>query len=158
MSEESGGYGTGLDDLTIESHKWEDESDLTSVYFQNHGYLYGDEIWSEHHVDLFKEVLRGTDAAILDRSSNLRGVLSTSHPFEYLGGLAIAIRELDGKSPELWITNIRDPRQAKMQKADSFFRQELRSRQFNPKWIEGQMEEGYSGASEMTEALQYFWG
>ncbi|WP_048601998.1 cobaltochelatase subunit CobN [Rubeoparvulum massiliense] len=158
FSMESGGYGTGLDDLTIASHKWEDESDLTSVYFQNHGYLYGEEIWSEHHVDLFKEVLRGTDAAILARSSNLRGVLSTSHPFEYLGGLAIAIRELDGKSPELWITNIRDPRQAKMQKADSFFRQELRSRQFNPKWIEGQMEEGYSGASEMTEALQYFWG
>ena len=49
--------------------------------------------------NFFAEQLKGVQAAVMARSSELNGVLSTDHPFEYLGGLALAVRHLDGASP-----------------------------------------------------------
>ena len=58
-----------------------------------------------------------TKLALLTRSSNLYGMLTTDDPYQYLGGLGLAIRTLDGTTPELWIANLRDPNNAKIGRA-----------------------------------------
>ena len=44
---------------------------------------------------------------MLSRTSNLYGMLTTDDPFQYLGGIGAAVRHLDGKAPELYISNLR---------------------------------------------------
>ncbi len=55
-------------------------------------------------LNLYAEQLRGTEGAVLSRSSNLYGMLTTDDPFQYLGGIGLAVRHLDGKAPDTaWV-------------------------------------------------------
>jgi cobaltochelatase CobN len=85
---------------------------------------------------------------------------TTTDMFMYMGGLATAIRNIDGteKSPELMITNTRDPGHPEMTSIDKFIGTEFRSRYMNPTWIEGMKKEGYAGAGEMRSFVEYLWG
>ena len=108
-------------------------------------------------VNLFAEQLRGSDAAIMSRSSNLHGVLGTDHPFELLGGLALAIRHLDGASPELFISDLRRgvPRTVTLA---SFLSDELRLRYLSPQWIEAMQDEGYAGTLAVLDGVNNLFG
>lgn len=75
-----------------------------------------------------------------------------------MGGLASAIRSLDGKSPEMLVTDTRDPGKPAMASLDQFIGREFRSRYINPTWIKGMQEEGYAGAGAMREFVEYLWG
>jgi cobaltochelatase CobN len=77
-----------------------------------------------------------------------------------MGGMATAIRNIDGtdKSPELVITNTRDPGRPEMTSIDKFIGTEFRSRYINPTWIEGMKKEGYAGAGERRSVGEYLWG
>ncbi|MEM6999015.1 MAG: cobaltochelatase subunit CobN, partial [Pseudomonadota bacterium] len=110
------------------------------------------------NINLFSKQLSGTDIALHSRSSNLYGMLSTDDPFEYFGSLSLAIRNLDGQSPEMVISNLRNPKRVKPEFADRFLAKELRTRNFHPRWITEMMEEGYSGAVEMSARIDNFWG
>ncbi|MBK9615290.1 MAG: cobaltochelatase subunit CobN [Uliginosibacterium sp.] len=98
------------------------------------------------------------EAALLARSSNLYGMLTTDDPFQYLGGLGQAVRHLTGKAPELLISNLRDPRAARTETAAGFLATELVTRNFHPGWIKGMQAEGYSGALNMLDSINNFWG
>src|SRR4029077_20199222 len=77
----------------------------------------------------------------------------------YMGGLANAIRNIDGgREPELVVTNTRDPGHPEMTTMDKFLGTEFRSRYINPTWIEGMKKEGYAGAGAMREFVEYLWG
>jgi cobaltochelatase CobN len=75
-----------------------------------------------------------------------------------MGGLASAIRNIDGTSPEMVVTNTRNPGKPEMTSIDKFIGTEFRSRYVNPTWIEGMKKEGYAGAGEMRSFVEYMWG
>ncbi|MHC1566839.1 MAG: cobaltochelatase subunit CobN, partial [Candidatus Syntropharchaeia archaeon] len=158
FSEESGNYGTGLPDAIAASNTWNDTAKLANLYINRLGYAYGDCGWSLVNPDLFRENLRGVDVAIHSRSSNLYGVLDNDDQFSYLGGLALAVRKLTGHTPDLYITNLRDPHNPETETLESFLRRELVARYFNPKWIEGMRVHDYAGAREMMKFTEYLWG
>jgi cobaltochelatase CobN len=68
------------------------------------------------------------------------------------------VRHLTGKAPELLISNLRDANHAKTETAASFLATELRTRYFHPGWIEGMKAEGYSGALNVLDTVNNFWG
>jgi cobaltochelatase CobN len=158
FSNRTGSYGSGLNDAVTASQTWEKEQTLAEIYFQNKGYLYGKDFWGVSQIDLFKKVLSGTKAVQLSRSSNLYGLLTGDDPYQNLGGLGMAVRTLDGTTPELWIANLRNPSGSRMETAKSFLREEVRTRYWNPKWIEGVMQEGYAGAREVAKTIENLWG
>ncbi len=90
----------------------------------------------------------------------LYGALDNDDMFMYTGGLAMAIRNVDGtsKSPEIVVSNTRDPGRPEMTSIDKFIGTEFRSRYINPTWIEGMKKEGYAGAGEMRQFVEYLWG
>ncbi len=88
----------------------------------------------------------------------LYGALDNDDMFMYMGGLAAAIRSIDGKSLELVVTNTRDPGKPEMTSIDKFIGTEFRSRYVNPTWINGMKKEGYAGAGAMREFVEYLWG
>lgn len=165
---ESGDYGTKLPDATLASDKW-DEKDgkLAELYLSRMSWAYGPDSsqWSQKLTDatgktvnVYAEQLKGTSAAVFSRSSNLRGLLDTDHPFEYLGGISLALQHLEGKAPQLYISNMRDPKKAKLQTAESFMATELRAVYQHPNWVKEMQQEGYAGTLQMLNTINNFWG
>lgn len=163
---QSGDYGTGLNDAVAASDSWEKDDKLADLYLRRMSFAFGsDEThWNEASdklagaINLYAEQLKGTDIALLSRSSNLYGMLTTDDPFQYLGGLSLAIRHVTGSDPKLMISNLRDPQAVRHESASHFLAQELATRQFHPGWISALQKEGYAGTLEIVESLNNFWG
>ncbi len=75
-----------------------------------------------------------------------------------MGGISLAVRHLDGKSPEMFITNLRDPDNSRSEPLNRFLAMELRTRQFHPQWIKEIQAEGYAGTLTTLDVLNNFWG
>jgi len=111
-----------------------------------------------NELNAYAEHLKGTSAAVFSRSSNLRGLLDMDHPFEYLGGISLAVQHLDGKAPQLYISNMRDPNKTKLETAEKFMAKELRAVYHHPNWMKEMQKEGYSGTLKMLDVVNNFWG
>lgn len=153
------GYGSGISHVTLDSTSWQDEATPARTFLEGTRFAYGADDWgvAPEGVNLFAEQLRGSDAAIMSRSSNLHGVLGSDHPFEFLGGLGLAIRHLDGKTPDLYISDLRrgQPRTASL---SSFLSDELRLRYLSPQWLSAMQAEGYSGTLAVLEGTDNLFG
>ena len=166
FASESGNYGTGLNDATAVTESFGSGKDadakLANLYLSRMQDAYGpdEKTWGEKlpQLNLYAENLKDVEAALLARSSNLYGMLTTDDPFQYLGGIGLAVRHLTGKAPELLISNLRDANDAHTETAASFLSTELRTRYFHPGWIEGMKAEGYSGALNVLDTVNNFWG
>lgn len=161
FSGESGGYGTGVPGNVFDTEGWEEDSELAETYLERMQYGYGaGGNWNVRldGVNLYAEHLRDAEGAVLARSSNLHGLLSTDHPFEYLGGIAMAVRHLSGRSPDMYIANLRNPEGGRLVDAARYLSSELRSRYQHPGWIEAMQAEGYAGTLELLNIVNNFFG
>lgn len=155
-----GDYGSGVDEPIMQSDTWETDKKIADNYLATMGNFYGADTgrWGEQVNNLYAKQLSGTDVAVFARSSNLYGMITSDDPFEYFGSLALAVRNIDGKSPEMMISNLRNVKKAKMETAASMLAKELRTRNFHKRWITEMQKEGYSGAVTMSGNLNNFWG
>lgn len=159
FSNASGTYGTGLASTVMASGTWDDDSDMSDTYLDRMGFAFGSGVWGEKVAKkLYRKNLKGTDAALFSRSSNVYGLLTSDDPFQYLGGIAQAVRNIDGKTPELFITNLRNKSKGKVESIQKFMSKELRTRYLHPQWIKAMQEEGFAGASEIVGLVQNAWG
>mgnify|MGYP000147379266 FL=1 len=162
FSNDSGSYGTGLASATLDSGNWEDDSAMTNTYLKRMGYAYGKDQnrWSDKvsDVDLYSKVLSGTDAVIFSRSTNLYALLTNDDPFQYFGGIGQAVRSIDGKTPEMIVSNLRRKDNVKAQNMETFLDNEMRSRYFHPRWIKAMQESGYAGATAILDRMNNMWG
>jgi cobaltochelatase CobN len=164
----SGVYGAGMG-LVPDSQSWKDETQVAAGYFRHNGFLYGQGFWGESPrekatgetdlgQDLFKQALSGTKLAVHSMSSNVVGTIDNDDFYEYLGGTALAVRTLDGKSPELYVTDMSRPKQPQQTSLARVVGQEMRTRYLNPKWIDRMTAEGYAGARYISEVVENLWG
>ena len=153
------GYGTGLGEAIPASGGWEDDEKLTDLYINRLNYAYGRNVWGKQSREAFTEALKGTDVIIHSRASNIFGVLDNDDVYQYLGGMSMAVRNLTGEEPDLVISDNRDPSAAgKLVNFARFMGVEMRGRYFNPEWITGMKEHGYSGAEKMAKFVENLWG
>lgn len=162
FSNDSGAYGTGLAGASLDSDSWENDSKLADLYLKRMGYGFGkdESRWSENVTDinLYKQVLSGTDGVVFSRSTNLYALMTNDDPFQYFGGIGLAVRNIDGATPEMYVSNLRKKDQIKAQTMEEFLSQEMRSRYFHPRWIEAMQESGYAGATAMLDRMNNMWG
>lgn len=174
----SGNYGSGLDDAALATDTWKTQAEgdrkMAELYLRKMQYAYGPDQadWGKSGADLasaagadgssafnlYAAQLKGTQGAVLARSSNLYGMLTTDDPFQYLGGIAAAVRYIDGKAPELFISNLRGSGSGKAEDAASFLAKELATRNFHPGHIQALMKEGYAGTTQMLDSINNFTG
>ncbi len=140
------------------SGTWDTDKGMADEYIRKLGHGYGNGFWGESMEDVFRLALSGTDKVVHSSSTSLYGALDNDDMFMYMGGLATAVRSIDGKDPDLVVTNTRDPGKPKMSSINEFIGMEFRSRYVNPTWIEGMKKEGYAGAGAMREFVEYMWG
>jgi cobaltochelatase CobN len=84
--------------------------------------------------------------------------MTNDDPFQYFGGIGLAVRHLDGKSPEMYVSNLRKKDQLKAQTLEEFVNQEMRSRYFHPRWIQAMQDSGYAGATAILDRMNNMWG
>lgn len=158
FDEPPGQYNLNVSRIVEDSGSWEKEAVVAADYFRHMGHGYGGGFWGEPMEDVFRLALSGTEAVLHSRSSNLYGTLDNDDVFMYAGGLAMAVRQLDGKTPELHFTHLQDPSRPRMMAAEEMIGLEFRSRYTNPEWMKGMMKEGFEGARQMEKFVEYLWG
>lgn len=154
-----GDYGVGLSDAVLDSTKWANDAPLAEQYLSRLQYAYGSKDWGTTvaGVNVYAEQLKGVQAAVLSRSSNLYGLLTGDDPYQFLGGLSLAVRHINGASPELYISDQRQAR-GRIATAASFLAEEMRTRYLNPQWIKPMQSEGYAGTLEIVDTVNNLWG
>ena len=158
FDEAPGHYDLNVSRIVSASGTWKDDSVVAEEYLKRMCCGYGNGLWGEPMEDVYKMTLSGTRMVIHSRSTNLYGTVDNDDFFMYAGGLAAAIRNLDGKSPGLVVTNMINPARPEMTAIDRMMGMELRSRYWNPEWIEGMKKEGFEGANKMSEFVENMWG
>lgn len=171
FSNETGNYGTGLASASLASGTWDDDSKLANLYLERMGFAFGkdESRWSENvgqtfndaNVEsqgLYAKVLSGTEGVIFSRSTNLYALMTNDDPFQYFGGIGLAVRNLDGATPEMYVSNLRKKDQVKAQSLAEFVNQEMRSRYFHPRWIKAMQDSGYAGATAILDRMNNMWG
>ena len=170
FSSESGRYGTGLDDAALATDTWKTQAEgdrkLAQLYLARMQFAYGPDeaswgragVSTAGRLNLYAEHLRGTEAAVLSRTSNLYGLLTTDDPFQYLGGIGLAVRHLDGQAPALYVSNLRGSGAGRVEGAAAYLAKELATRNFHPGHIQGLMTEGYAGTLQVLDGINNFAG
>ena len=158
FDEPPGRFNLNTSGIVAASGTWDTDRGMADEYLAKMGHGYGNGFWGEPMEDVFRMALSGTEKVVHSSSTMLYGALDNDDFFMYAGGLAAAIRNIDGATPELVITNTRDPGRPEMTTIDKFIGTEFRSRYVNPTWIEGMQREEYAGAGEMRAFVEYLWG
>lgn len=164
FSTPDGAYGTGTNTVIDASGTWEDDQEVADVFMNRMHFPYSDAFWGDQPVSdslliaLFKENLSGTKAVLHSRTSHLYASLDNDDFFQYLGGTALAIRSIDGKSPDVIVSNLTNQGQMKNEKLSYFLSKELQARYLNPTWINSMLDEGYSGGRFVRQVSSNLWG
>lgn len=119
---------------------------LSDLYLRRLGHAYGGGLHGDFQRPLFEKNLGNVDAATLPRVGVVNGVLDDPMPAAFLGGLGQAVRRVSGRTAELYTTDLRDASSPKSETVAASIARELRTRFFNPKFIEALQQRGYDGA------------
>lgn len=158
FSEKPGNYGNRVSEIASSSGLWDDNADMAKVYEQQTGYAFGQGQWGVAASDAFAQNLKNVDTAVHSISSSVYGTMDNDDMFQFLGGLSLAVEKRRGSAPENLITLQRTTNEIKTEPLEKTIGRELRTRYFNPKWIEGMKKENYAGAREISNFVDYMWG
>ena len=164
FSNEQGSYGAGLEEAALASDVWKSQqrgggdAQMAGLYMDRMGHAYGKGLDGAARPGAYAGNLVQVDAALMARSSNLYGVLTNDDPFQYLGGIAQAVRHLTGRDPALYVQNLRDGAEVRTDTAAGAIAREMQTRYLHPQWIEAQKAEGYSGTLQVLKTAQFLWG
>lgn len=171
----SGAYGTNLDKVIPISNSWDSEAQVAGVFFMRMSHLYGQGFWGANPADagaaaaldsraaslgdaLLRNAFTGAEMAVHSRSGNLYASLDNDDFFQYLGGTAMAIRAVNGVTPEVYVVNLADPANPRQETIERYMGREMRARYLNPEWITKMLDEGYAGARFVDKVVEHLWG
>ena len=147
-------YGTGVAQLIPATTGWSDQNDLVQTYLQKMSYIYGNGVYGLQSMDAFKNNLINVDATIQVRDNNY-GLLDNDDVYQYLGGLTMTAGSLSNKTISVYIANTRGT--PRIDTLNEFMSNEIHSRILNPKWIEGMLKEGFSGANTISKHIGHLF-
>jgi len=152
-----GAYGTGVAEMVEATSAWDNQDDLVNTYLTRMRYVYGKGVYGQEAEGAFRRALSNTEVTAQVRDS-LYGVLDNDDVYQYLGGLTLAARQVSGREVQAYIADTRQAQNPKVQPFARFLGTELRTRVLNPTWIEGMLQEGYAGATEIDKHVGHLFG
>jgi cobaltochelatase CobN len=158
FSEKPGNYGNRVSEIASSSGLWDDNADMAKAYKKHTGYAFGQGKWGINAEDALSQNLKKVDTAVHSISSSVYGTMDNDDMFQFVGGLSLAVEKESGKAPETLITMQRTKDEIKSENIEKTIGREMKTRYFNPKWIEGMKKENYAGAREISNFVDYMWG
>ena len=154
-----GDYGGGVAHLAKQSRDAEDPGAVAGAYLEHNNHAYSADSWGEAAPHALETQLKGNQAIVHSRATNLYGVLDNDDFYDFAGGLSAATKSVNGgEAPELYVANLRQPGHEKLEDFRQTLSAELRSRAWNPKWISEMQRSGYAGAREMADHMENLYG
>jgi cobaltochelatase CobN len=145
-----GAYSPSTQFAMKDGGDWSD-SKIAALYAGRMAHGYGKGADGTADSGAFAANIDGVEAAVFSQSSNTYGLLDTPMPAAYVGGLAMAVREQNGRKIGTYVNDLKQPGQAGVESLASTYGRELRSRYFNPSWIGAMQKSGYNGARYMAD-------
>ena len=142
--------GTGYYYLVERSGQWNGRKDLMDTYLGFSRYVYTEGLWGKKAAEAYNRQIQGSEVLLRSWSDRTRSPLSNKYDWYIGGSLSLAIKQLTGKEPEWYLSDVRDADRAGLVAAEDALRRDYRVRLFNRKWIEGMMKEGYAGADQIA--------
>jgi len=163
----SGVYGTGLEQAIHHPDTWNDQHDVPNVFFNRMSHLFGQGFWGTRAVGgtnwnlsptVLRLALKSAKGVVHSRSSNVYGAIDSDDFYQYLGGTAMAVREVNGKPTEAFVADLSNPKAGETMTLERYMGREMRARYLNPKWIAAMLKEGYAGARMIRQVTDNLWG
>jgi cobaltochelatase CobN len=154
-----GAYSIGVDRLVAQSRDVDDPGTLANLYLHNMNAAFSQESWGEEAPQALATHLKGNQAVLFSRSSNLYGALDNDDTFSYAGGMHFASKFVNGgAAPAFYINNLRKDGSEKTVDLKTWLATELNQRNWNPTWIRHMQTSGYAGAREMNAGVEHLYG
>jgi cobaltochelatase CobN len=154
-----GAYGAGISRIIEQAWTWKSREEVADAYLGKMAHGYSGESWGAIDPEDYRQALTGIQQSFHSRATNLYGVVDNDDYFDYFGGLSMAIERVNGKPPENYVLFYADPKRSRVETLEHFLTKEMRSRYYNPEWIQGMMKEGYAGARTISNKFfEFAWG
>ncbi len=153
-----GAYGTYVDDM-IEDSAWENEGDLDDLFIRRNSNAYGGNRKGEKETDILKSLLGSVDRVVHQVDSTEFGISDIDHYFSSSGSLQLAARRRNTRVSDVKLNYVESfTSDIKVDDAEKSLRVEYRAKLLNPKWFEGMLKHGHSGAAEISNRVTYMLG
>jgi len=154
-----GAYNIGVDLLVAQSRDVDNAGTMANLYLHNMNAAFSSDTWGEDAPGALATQMRGNQAVLFSRSSNLYGTLDNDDTFSYAGGLSFASAQVNGgAAPAFYISNLRKAGAERSVDLKTWLATELNQRNWNPKWIGHMQASGYAGAREMNDEIEHLYG
>ena len=153
-----GAYGTYVDDM-VEDSAWETDSDLDDLFIRRNCSAYGGGRKGEKETEILQKLLGSVDRVVHQVDSTEFGISDIDHYFSSSGSLQLAARRRNTKNDNIKLNYVESfTSDIKVDDAEKSLRIEYRSKLLNPKWFEGMLKHGHSGAGEISNRVTYMLG
>lgn len=141
-----GAYSPAIQFLAKSGDARGSDDAISDLYVRRLSHAYGGGLYGDYQRPLFEKNLGKVDGATLPRGGMVNGILDDPMPAAFLGGLGQAVKKVSGREADLYTTNLRDMASPTVETVAASIARELRTRYFNPKFIEALQARGYDGA------------
>lgn len=146
-----GGVGSADYYYLIErSGSWDTREELMQAYLGQVQFVYTAGVDGEAAPELYRSAIQNTAVVMRNWTDPVTSPLSDKYAWFKGGSLALAVKTLTGKEPEFRLSDVRDPDRSRVVAAEDALADDLRTRLFNRKWLEGMKNEGYAGADQLA--------
>ncbi len=152
-----GTYGMGVN-LAVYASAWKETEDLSDIFVYWNGYAYGKGVYGEESREEFIRSLSSVDVTFNKAVTDEYDLLGCCCYFGSHGGMTAAARTLSGKQVDAYYGDTRDTSRVEVRTLAEELRRVARTKLFNPQWIDGLKEHGYSGASEIARRAGRVFG
>ncbi len=156
FSNAAGNYGTNVN-FMVGDRQWERPDEIGDLFVKRKCFAYGRGLAGREARELMERALERVTLTYQSIDSTEVGITDVDHYFEYLGGLTRAVESRTGRRPEVYMSDTLSPL-AKTRTLQEVLGLETRTKTLNPKWYEGMLKHGYSGAAAIEHHVTNTFG
>lgn len=153
-----GAYGTYVDDM-IEDSAWESDDDLDAQFIRRNAFAYGGARNGKKETEVLQNLL-GTVSRVVHQVDSVEfGISDIDHYFSTSGALKLCAEKRNPRLKDIKLNYVESfTADLKIDDVAKALRIEYRTKLLNPKWYEGMLAHGHSGAAEISNRMTYMLG
>lgn len=144
--------------LAVLANAWRTDADLAQVYLAGNCYAYGNRRGGRPLMEQFASGLAGSSASYMKIGSDSHDLLNSYGYYGNLGGMSAVTRALTRREVRAYIGDTREQDNVHVHTLKEEINRSVRTRLFNPQWIEGMKEAGYQGAADIMKKTERVYG
>ena len=153
-----GSYGSMVEEL-IEDSAWESEDDLDNMFIKRTSYAYGGNRYGDQQPEILENLLGTVDRVVQQVDSAEYGISDIDRYFSSSGSLQLSARRRNTKGNNVKLNYVETfTADVKVDDADKALKVEFRTKLLNPKWFESMIDQGHTGATEISNRFTYMVG